>query len=228
MAKRFITTELFKDPWFMDLPNKYKLFWIYLITNCEYTGIWQVNYKVAQFYVGEHLEPSECERIMNDRIVKIENGRYWFLPKFIEFQYGHELKYTNSTVKNVIKQLVKQNLLIHLPNVSVSKAPSKELRSTLQGGKDKDKDKDKDNKMNIDLFNQFWDKYPRKENKKKAEVKFLTLKKDLFDKIMLSLSQKARSDQWTKDGGKFIPLPTTWLNGERWDDEVTTGRVVDI
>lgn len=29
--------------------------------------------------------------------------------------------------------------------------------------------------------------------------------------------QKALAD-WQKDGGQYIPLPTTWLNGERWED----------
>lgn len=224
MAKRFITTELFKDAWFMDLPNKYKLFWIYLITNCEYTGIWQVNYKVAQFYVGEHLEPSECERVMSDRIVKIEGGKYWFMPKFIEFQYGHELKYSNSTVRNVIKTLIQKSLISYLPNVSVEEAPSKELQSTLQGGKDKDKDKDK--KMNADLFEQFWNEYPRKENKKKAKDKFLTLKTDLFDTIMSAVALQKQMPKW-REG--IIPHASTWLNGERWNDELDSKTgVVEI
>lgn len=31
------------------------------------------------------------------------------------------------------------------------------------------------------------------------------------------LRQKV-SDQWTRDGGKYIPLFSTWLNGQRWED----------
>jgi hypothetical protein len=27
------------------------------------------------------------------------------------------------------------------------------------------------------------------------------------------------SQQWTKDNGQFIPMPATWLNGRRWEDE---------
>jgi hypothetical protein len=34
------------------------------------------------------------------------------------------------------------------------------------------------------------------------------------------------SQQWTKDGGQFIPMPATWLNGRRWEDE--TPKVLSI
>ena len=27
------------------------------------------------------------------------------------------------------------------------------------------------------------------------------------------------SEQWARDGGRYIPHPTTWLNGERWNDD---------
>ncbi|MNY63023.1 hypothetical protein D3C86_1999290 [compost metagenome] len=30
------------------------------------------------------------------------------------------------------------------------------------------------------------------------------------------------SHDWLKDGGKYVPMPTTWLNGRRWEDEVKT------
>ena len=35
-------------------------------------------------------------------------------------------------------------------------------------------------------------------------------------------AQKA-SEQWTREGGRYIPNPATWLNGGRWEDEMTGG-----
>ena len=29
-----------------------------------------------------------------------------------------------------------------------------------------------------------------------------------------------RSAQWAKDGGAFIPHPTTWLNQRRWEEDL--------
>lgn len=72
-----------------------------------------------------------------------------------------------------------------------------------------------------DGFDQFWEQYPRKEGKKAARKAWDRLKvgPDLMGQIMQSLHKQKTSDQWTRDGGQFIPHPATWLNGERWKDE---------
>ena len=33
-----------------------------------------------------------------------------------------------------------------------------------------------------------------------------------------------RSDQWRRDGGQFIPNPATWINQQRWLDEVLPSK----
>jgi hypothetical protein len=75
-----------------------------------------------------------------------------------------------------------------------------------------------------DGFSEFWSAYPRHEDKKRAAAKWASLKPDeaMRGKIMAALDRQRRSPQWTRDGGKFIPHPTTWLNGERWEDEQLT------
>ena len=69
-------------------------------------------------------------------------------------------------------------------------------------------------------FESFWEIYPRKINKKKAEEKFLKICKDeeTFNKIIDAVKVQTKTEQW-KDV-QYIPHPTTWLNGERWNDEV--------
>lgn len=70
-------------------------------------------------------------------------------------------------------------------------------------------------------FITFWNAYPRKSDKKKAHDKFVKVCKseELFNKIMNGVNNtvipKATADGTTK----YIPLATTWLNGERWEDE---------
>ena len=41
-----------------------------------------------------------------------------------------------------------------------------------------------------------------------------------FNAIMRGLKKQMKSVEWQNEGGKYIPHPTTWLNGERWLDEV--------
>ena len=38
---------------------------------------------------------------------------------------------------------------------------------------------------------------------------------------MFGLRKQIASDEWKRDGGRFIPHPATWLNGKRWEDEVS-------
>jgi len=72
-----------------------------------------------------------------------------------------------------------------------------------------------------DPFDTFWREYPRKVGKGDARKKFAkALTKTSFDNIMAALQRVKESAQWTKDGGQFVPHPATWLNQERWDDEV--------
>lgn len=77
-------------------------------------------------------------------------------------------------------------------------------------------------KVYIDHFEMFWSAYPRKVSKRKAEQVFLRIapNKKLFDTIMQALEEHKKSPQWVKDGGQFIPHPTTWLNQERWNDQL--------
>lgn len=69
-------------------------------------------------------------------------------------------------------------------------------------------------------FDEFWDCYPKKVAKKDAVKAWSKISNDAFAEIMESLEKWKRSSGWTKDGGQFIPNAATWLNGERWKDEV--------
>ena len=69
-------------------------------------------------------------------------------------------------------------------------------------------------------FDEFWQVYPRKVAKPaaiKAWVK-LNLNDETFRKILESVKTQAASPDWLKDGGQFIPHPSTYLNGRRWED----------
>lgn len=74
------------------------------------------------------------------------------------------------------------------------------------------------------LFNQFWSAYPRKQGKKTAERAFAKLRPDesLLEEILAALDWQKQSASWTKENGQFIPLPATYLNGRRWEDEKPT------
>ena len=70
-------------------------------------------------------------------------------------------------------------------------------------------------------FEEFYNKYPKKVKKQEVKKWFLKNKpsNELFSSMMNSLEQFRASKDWQKDGGQFIPYPSTWLNQKRWEDE---------
>ncbi len=69
-----------------------------------------------------------------------------------------------------------------------------------------------------DLFDEFWERYPRKvakPNAKRAYAK--ALKKHSHDDVMFGLSQHLPSLEGKET--QFIPHAATWLNGERFNDQ---------
>lgn len=81
-----------------------------------------------------------------------------------------------------------------------------------------------DEPLTEDTFEQFWITYPkeRRVGKKRARQAWekAGITPDMVPGILAALERQKRTPQWTKNGGQFIPHPTTWINGERWTDEV--------
>jgi hypothetical protein len=76
----------------------------------------------------------------------------------------------------------------------------------------------KDDEVNY-YFDQLWEMYPRKVGKGQARKAYVTASKkiDFFD-----LLPKLEAYVSTLDGKdkQYMPHLATWLNGERWADEV--------
>ena len=70
------------------------------------------------------------------------------------------------------------------------------------------------------LFELFWANYPRKEKKKDTYDWFKKHKptEEFVNHLIECVKQQSMSKQWSKK--QYIPLPSTWLNGKRWEDEL--------
>ena len=70
-----------------------------------------------------------------------------------------------------------------------------------------------------DLFSEFWDRYPRKASKAEAHKAYArAMKKIAHDDLMFALSERLPALEMKEQ--KFIPHASTWLNQERWNDEL--------
>jgi len=158
MAKRFTSSDKWRNPWYRKLPPKYKLFWVYLLDSCDFAGLYEVDIERAEWEMGVKLD----EKLLLDKFAnKIEVVRKdrWFIPKFIEYQYGFQLN-ENNRVHNKVIQILKKNGLLT------------DRQRSVNGAKDKDKEEDslsiikKNIKKRLEKFNddvyQHSDKYSKK------------------------------------------------------------------
>lgn len=74
-------------------------------------------------------------------------------------------------------------------------------------------------------FEKFWNAYPRKVGKQKALEAFRKITVPL-ETLLAAIENQKKSAQWTKDDGQYIPHPTTWLNGKRWEDDLPMDRSI--
>lgn len=84
--KRFTDADKWDDGWFCEQPSAIKLFWIYLCDQCDHAGVWEVNWRLAKFHLGE-IDRSAIEQALAGRFEAIAGGRRWFVRGFIRFQY---------------------------------------------------------------------------------------------------------------------------------------------
>lgn len=70
-------------------------------------------------------------------------------------------------------------------------------------------------------FEKLWAFYPKKAHRKEAIDRWDRLKPPdkLIDRMAKALLWQVRTPQWTEDGGKYIPLLSSWLNKRLWEDE---------
>lgn len=87
---------------------------------------------------------------------------------------------------------------------------------------DKKEEKVKPNK-NIVLeksFEKFWDLYPKKVNKKKAEQRFMLLNLNQLDNLFVWLGLYLKKWESERTQKIYIPGPDVWIWNEKWTDDI--------
>lgn len=137
MAKRFSDTEIWNKEWFLNLSLKHKMLVKFLFDNCDCAGVYEPNYALLSFYIGEKITPKDFENLK--QIKRLKNGNF-LIEDFLKFQYGissyDSLNPKFSVHKGIIKSLEKNQLL------------DKGCLRIKQPLQDMDKDMDKDKDIN--------------------------------------------------------------------------------
>lgn len=114
MGKRFTDTEKWKKPWLRGLPMELKVAWFYILDDCDVAGLWQVDWEVLQIRTGCTSTEAQALEALGKQVIVVDGGTKWFIPSFIEFQYGPQLSKTNNIYKSICRVLDRHDLWKHL------------------------------------------------------------------------------------------------------------------
>jgi hypothetical protein len=76
-------------------------------------------------------------------------------------------------------------------------------------------------KAAADGFDEFWGLYPRKVGKEKAHRVWAKLSKSVRADALWALPRHIELWERKQVAREFIPYPTSWLNGRRWEDDLS-------
>lgn len=154
MSKRYTDTDIWAKRYFHEAPLRIKLLWKFLYDNCDIAGVWDGNFKLASFQIGEEVTEKDFEKypdVFQGRIERLDGGK-WLLPTFIQFQYGTQLSPHSQPQYAVIRCLEKHRLLERFQGfIKGYDSLILPLPKSWSKAKDKDKDKgtDKEGKIKV-------------------------------------------------------------------------------
>lgn len=217
-----IKDSFWTDSYIENLDPIEKLLFIYLLTNplCNIAGIYQIQTKRIAFEIGIDKEMVEklLKRLVDDG--KIIRHHDWLL--IVNHAKHQSFKNPNVTagIKRIIEELPAEvkalkgfESLAHFTLLNLTL-----LNSTLPNVPREEKVQLVEKDTNG--FDKFWSEYPKKVGKAVAEKSWYKVNPPLTE-VLTAIDVQKTTDQWTKDKGKFIPNPATWINQKRWEDEVT-------
>lgn len=237
--RRMFTKKITDDDHFLNLSSPAQALYLHLSMNADDDGF--CNQITASMFKA-HASVTDLEALLKNRyIYQFDSGviviKHWRMANALRKD-----RYTPTAFKNEMAMLkVSENGAYKFPDSNdavAERLPNgcqmvAERLPQVSIGK---VSIDKNNKNNISCnenseievldqkemwFESFWEIYPKHQDKKKAKQKFLKLctNEKEYKAIMDGLRNVL--PVWAKKDTKYIPMPTTWLNGERWNDEVS-------
>lgn len=78
-------------------------------------------------------------------------------------------------------------------------------------------------------FELFWELYPSKRKKPVARIAWMNMRvhsEEQYALINAAVERYKKTNQWQEENGRYIPDPDTFLQNERWTDEIKLSEAV--
>ena len=220
--------------------------WVALHRKLLESATWE-NHNVARLWIWCLLKATrqELKQVVGFKEVKLNPGQFIFGRKTASDETG----ISQQTIRTCLKFLKKAgNLTIEstslfsvitivnwesyqFPEKPINQPINQQPTSSQPAANHKQQGYNGDNienkpktlveKTAFDEFWKAWPKHFRKAGKAKCKAKW---KKDKLDSnaehVIAVLEARQKSEEWTKEGGAYIPAPMAWLNKQSWDCEL--------
>jgi len=237
MARRLYDSGLIQQRWYIELKPKHKALYIHLLCCCDNAGVFEVNPIMMSAFIGEQITEADIYNAFGNRVYKLSESK-GILSDFVYFQCGGEIKEGCRPHDAIVKRLGEVGLTVdELKTICTHDLKYTTMSSRARTAEPSvaepvapvavvQKPKPRTETFN-QMFSVFWSAYPRKDGKATSLAKFSVIMRDtkeeereaLLDRMLNAVCRQRASEQWSKDGGRFIPMPATWLNQRRWEDE---------
>lgn len=253
MAKRLFDTGLVSQTWYQDLSPKGKALYIHLLCICDVAGVFETNYRMMSAYIGEKITEADVFDSFGRRVIPLTNHESkGIIVDFIGFQCGGVLNPRVKVHASILKRLNELGITVEQlaswathPIRMLSESEVEDRKAMAEAAAEqpapaparaKPHQKPKSSFDVIGSFDIFYGEYPRHDSKQVALIRFSKImeemksdeeRKSMFNRIMSAVRMQKQSEQWQKENGRYIPMPSTWLNQRRWEDEGTTIAFVE-
>lgn len=212
---RTIKPEFFTSEDIVSLTPLARLLYVALWCEADREGrmVWKpVTFKM-RYFPGDSCKIEElCTEITTRRLVVLYGTGYAHIPSFKAHQHINP--------RESASQLPEPELL---PSRGRGVGTRQPRDSDAQVGRE-GKGRSSDASLIASAFPSFWAAYPKKLAKPAAEKAFNAVKAgNLLANILADVESRKVTDDWQKDGGKYIPNPATYLNQRRWEDMSRAG-----
>ena len=228
--KRFCDTDRWiKDVWFCELEPRDKLFWMFILDQCDNVGVWEVNMRIANILTGYEFKKENLLTAFGEKIHIFDDGKKWWIPSFIDFQHGVlDESSASKPIKSYISLLEKHTLWIEYAN-----------RTQGVQGKGKGKGKGNTNKKVTHEYPpefENWWKIFKKGNKAKALIEWRLIKdlpENLNDVTAIYRDYCKSADRPVLDGERFLKYrswETDWTHdaqGTKPDEAIQQTEIID-
>lgn len=233
MSKRLTDQNKWKNEWFRTLPDRAKLFWIYILDECDNGGVWKADWGLAAFQLGFKADLQFLSAHFLGKVHILCSNKVLILD-FYKFQFS--TKSENWSAKKQAKKILESHGII-VENDNLILPKEQNIRSGTTTGamwgdsvptslcNSKGNSKGKkggvgENKKQNEPLEKIYALYPRKEGK---SVGFKKLEKQIRTEQDLADFQKAVINYGTACFNKhpdYIKHFSSFCSPDVWKDWV--------